>query len=252
MCCFSGKVVSVKNTRIFARMGEHGNQVVIYSMSLNSKQDVAMVLPLPVAAGNGEDAVKFFSFEKYHALFDDLDKGFPRPEAAGRSNTLSAVPNKSKSVPLKVISVGAFDASYVPTIADFSRLDARFVLPPQVWEKLPGYKTFGFAVFKLKAGNSTVHPMAFSFPSAMPDKIFFPTVHIHDGEVHKEAEFDHTLYAQSKDEHKPVQKWEESPGVAMQFTDVKKTHDMIRPNQHVYRRSMVGNFKNEDMLLPAV
>ncbi|MEI6533755.1 MAG: hypothetical protein WCN98_00330 [Verrucomicrobiaceae bacterium] len=219
-------------------------------MSLNSKQDVAMVLPLPVAAGNGEDAVKFFNLEKYPKLFDDLEKGFPRPEAAGKSNALGVVP--SKSAPLTVVSVGAFDASYVPSIADFSRLDARFALPPQVWDKLPGYKAFGFAVFKLKAGNTTVHPMAFTFPSAMPEKIFFPTVHIHDGEVHKEAGFDHTLYAQTHDEQKSIRNWEESPGVAMQFTKVEKAHDMIRPNQHVYRRNMIGNFKNEDVLLAAV
>lgn len=249
MCCFSGKVESVKNTRIFARMGEHGNQVVIYSMSLNSKQDVAMVLPLPVTPGGGEDAVKFFSFEKYHDLFDDLEKGFPVPESGGKS--LRSDGPRPANQSLKVVSVGAFDASYVPSIADFSRLDARFTLPPQTWEKLPGYKKFGFAVFKLKAGQSTVHPMAFSFPSAMPEKIFFPTVHIHDGEVHKEAEFDHTLYAQARDENKFVRNWQESPALALQFTKQGRTHGMIRPNQHVYRRFMVGKFKNEDVLLTA-
>jgi hypothetical protein len=249
MCCFSGKVESVKNTRIFARMGEQGNQVVIYAMSLHSKQDVAMVLPLPVAPGSGEDAVKFFSFEKYHDLFDDLENGFPKPRAQGKS--FASDGPQSLGAPLRVVSVGAFDASYVPTIADFSRLDARFSLPTQVWDKLPGYKKFGFAVFKLKAGDAAVHPMAFSFPSAMPDKIFFPTVHIHDGEVHREAEFDHTLYAQARDENKFVRNWQESPGLALQFTKEGKTHGMIRPNQHVYRRNMVGHLKNEDVVIAA-
>jgi hypothetical protein len=36
-----------------------------------------------------------------------------------------------------VREVGSFEASYVPKIADFSRLDERFRLPVAVWKKLP-------------------------------------------------------------------------------------------------------------------
>ena len=57
MCCFTGKVEEVQNTRIFARLGEHGNQVIIYQMSVNASQDLAMVLPIPVKEGTKEDAV---------------------------------------------------------------------------------------------------------------------------------------------------------------------------------------------------
>jgi len=39
---------------------------------------------------------------------------------------------------------------------------------------------------------------AFTFPHAKGAKLFFPTVHVHDGEVHKTAEFDHELYLQPK------------------------------------------------------
>ena len=46
MCCFTGKVEEVKNTRIFARLGERGHQVIIYQMSVNAPQDLAMVLPI--------------------------------------------------------------------------------------------------------------------------------------------------------------------------------------------------------------
>lgn len=45
MCCFSGKVDQVKNTRIFARLGEGGSQFLIYEMDVSARQDVAMVLP---------------------------------------------------------------------------------------------------------------------------------------------------------------------------------------------------------------
>jgi hypothetical protein len=50
--------------RIFARLGERGNQVLIYQMSLK-RHRIPMVLPIPVKAGSGEDAVKFFDFSKY-------------------------------------------------------------------------------------------------------------------------------------------------------------------------------------------
>ena len=39
--------------------------------------------------------------------------------------------------------------------------------------------------------------MAFEFETRLKNEIFFPTVHIHDGEVHKREHFDHTLYLQN-------------------------------------------------------
>jgi hypothetical protein len=38
--------------------------------------------------------------------------------------------------------------------------------------------------------------MAFTFPRRDLSTVFFPTVHVHDGEVHDQAHFDHTLYVQ--------------------------------------------------------
>ncbi len=150
---------------------------------------------------------------------------------------------------LKVESVGAYDASYVPAIADFSRLDPRFRLPTEVWERLPGYRDFGFAVFKLKKGRTDVHPMAFSFASAKPHSLFFPTVHIHDGKVHDRAEFDHTLYAQQHSADESLH-WDETPQLAGQFMKTERAAGLVKPNQHVYRRQMSGKLKNTDVLVP--
>src|SRR3569623_2018426 len=145
MCCFSGKIQSVNDTRIFARMGERGNQFIAYAMSLSTRQDVAMLLPIPVAKGG---TVKFISLEKYKNFFDDLASGYPVSRGTlGGPKAVAAGP--APQTILKVESVGSYDASFVPTIADFSRLDPRFVLPTEVWQQLPGYKDFGFAVFKL-------------------------------------------------------------------------------------------------------
>lgn len=247
MCCFTGKVEEVKNTRIFARLGERGNQVIIYQMSVNAPQDLAMVLPIPIKEGAGEDAVKFFDISKYDRVFEDLWELFPIPKSRG-ADPFGAAP-AAAGYSLKVVSVGAYDASFVPTIADFSRLDARFRLPVGVWAKLPGYADFGFAVFKLKPGNAQVHPMAFSFPSALADTVFFPTLHIHDGEVHAKEGFDHTLYLQGPAANLARGGWHESPALAVTKVKCGLTHGMIRPELHVYRQSMRGTFDNGDVVV---
>jgi len=248
MCCFSTEVQSVKNTRIFARLDGHGRQFVIYAMSVATKQEVAMVLPLPVASESGESAVTFVNLEKYPLLFDDMAAGFPR--ARSYADPFAAAGGaKSAAAVLPVEQVGAFEASYVPTVADFSRLDKRFRMPAGTWEKLPGYAGFGFAVFKLRKGVHDVHPMAFSFASGVPDRLFFPTLHIHDGEVHPKAEFDHTLYCQGSGlKHG---EWRESPGIANQFMKPELTKGVVFGAHHIYKRELNGELANTDWLVKA-
>ena len=85
------------------------------------------------------------------AAFDDLKKAFPmsmmQPASRGGFGLLAVV---AAPPPLRVHDVGLFEASFVPTLADFERLDPRFRLSPGVWEQLPQYRDWGFAVFKLK------------------------------------------------------------------------------------------------------
>ncbi|MDP1590528.1 MAG: hypothetical protein Q8M07_22435 [Prosthecobacter sp.] len=242
MCCFTGKVEEVKNTRIFARLRTDGRQVLIYQMSVKAPQDLAMVLPIPIKKGAGEKTVKFFDFSKYEGVFRDLELCFPT-----WSFSVDQV-NSSRGA-LSVVSVGAYDASFVPTITDFSRLDARFRLPEDVWVKLPGYADFGFAVFKLKPGNTQVHPMAFSFPTAQAGTVFFPTLHIHDGKVHAKERFDHTLYFQGVGLDITDGGWEESFGLPKNRVKCDNTHGLIRPDMHVYRSEMHGKFQNGDVVV---
>ncbi|HZV35537.1 MAG TPA: hypothetical protein VFB72_13270, partial [Verrucomicrobiae bacterium] len=123
-----------------------------------------MVLPLPVKPGTGEDGVHFISLKDYPDFFDDLENGFPPPPSERATDSALAAP-PAQAAPLPVVQVGDFEASFVPTEKDFSRLDPRFRLPKDAWKKLPGYHDYGFAVFKLKPrGLQKVHPMAFSFP----------------------------------------------------------------------------------------
>ena len=249
MCCFSQPVISVSATNIFARAGQDGRQFVAYSMTLNAEKELAMVLPLPVKASAEESDVHFIDLSGYPDFFADLQRGFPVP-ASGSSFGCSRSVSARFAGPLKVLSVGNFEASYVPTMKDFSRLDERFRIADGVWRKLPQYHDYGFAVFKLKYGELTVHPMAFSFPRRDSRNLFFPTVHIHDGEVHPEAEFDHVLYCQPQ-EHEPLQvrDWRESPGNAGRFMKVNTAKGLIAPEQHCYQKQLRGRLPNRDTLV---
>lgn len=250
MCCFSGPVKSVSATNIFARMGEAGRQFVDYSMTVNMAKPLAMVLPLPVKKGSDEKAVRFINLEAYKNFFGDLDAGFPKPLTKAVEAVSAGIAKTDPPRKLEVVQVGNFEASFVPTIKDFNRLDKRFKLPPELFGKMPGYKAFGFAVFKLKPGSQTVHPMAFEFPAAHAAELFFPTVHIHDGQVHARAKFDHVLYCQPNGSaHLKLSTWEESPQTASHFMDVKKSARLILPDEHCYKLEMHGLLANKDTVL---
>ena len=151
---------------------------------------------------------------------------------------------------MPVQNVGSFEASFVPKVADFARLDARFRLRDGVWEQLPVYVDYGFAVFKLKPGQQKVHPMAFTFPRANPKQIFFPTVHVHDGEVHATADFDHMLYFQLSDaDYSPKQGWLESTVPAGMHLKMRLLGDLVDGGLHCYRRGIRGQQKNADIVI---
>jgi hypothetical protein len=249
MCCFSQPVKSVQATNIFARAGDDDREFIVYSMSIDAPIDVAIILPLPVKTPAGEKDVAFLDLHGISDFFVQMDSGFPQLRRYGGGGGRGEPAPASAAMPrLEVVQVGNFEASFVPTAQDFSRLDERFRLPNDAWKKLPEYKDFGFAVFKLKAGHATIHPMAFSFPRRNPNSLFFPTVHVHDGEVHSNAAFDHALYCQEHpDEHlKLWGEWQESRGHPRRFVFVEKTKGIVAPDQHCYKRELRGNLPNKD------
>src|SRR5438552_13076314 len=86
MCCFSGPVNEVHGTRIFAR-GTGDRQILVYSMSVAFRQEVAMILPLPVPLRPTEDAVRFIDLSDYPTFFADMGRGFVGPPAASDAAT---------------------------------------------------------------------------------------------------------------------------------------------------------------------
>jgi hypothetical protein len=278
MCCFSnGPVLErVSGTQIFARPTERNGQLLAYSMTVAASGALAMILPLPVPPGSPEDALRFINLEGYPDFFDDLNKGFPLPVSRGRGPAPATLMMSGNL--LVVHDVGAFEASFVPSQADFSPLDPRFSNSPDIWAQLPTYGDYGFAVFKLKGFDSlpwwkrlfaktkstqkTIHPMAFEFPRRDPNQLFFPTVHIHDGAVHETAHFDHTLYCQAhelttKDENedknsKPLHtsfEWLSSYAEAQAFMKVDKSQGLIDGDLSCYREKLRGDLPNQDTFL---
>ncbi len=247
MCCFTRPVESVSATKIFAREVGIGWQFLVYSMNYVAGEDLAMVLPLPVPVGTKEDALQFIDLHGYSDFFQDLQSGFP--EMQGILSVRSRSMPTRAMAPLAVAQVGSFDASFVPQVKDFARLDARFRMPDGIWDKLPAYQKSGFAVFKLRKNASSVHPMAFSFPRAVENKLFFPTVHIHDGKVHDFAHFDHSLFCQVGSQYGKTAGWDETPQLASAFMKVAATKDIIDGRAHCYRKIIRGNQKNQDTWL---
>lgn len=243
MCRFTRPVRSVSATKIFAGHMENGEQALVYQMTLWSEEDLAMVLALPVLRGTGESAVTFVNLSGYPGIFAAIDRGFGESERSSRRGGPRPRPV------LKVVDVGSFQASYVPTFADFDRLDPRFRLPHSVLGQQPGQEEFGFAVFMLKSGSRAIHPMALRFPRASPDTLFFPTIHVHDGLVHPTAHFDHTLDYQRRDGERSgvLSRWVESKDPAGSFMTTSLSMGLVHPERHIYRTVLHGTMKNQDV-----
>lgn len=237
MCCFSGPVAHVSDTRIYAR-SDGPRQRLCYEARVSAASPLAMVLPVPTAD------LRFVDLSGFPRLFDALAAAFPAPRARAPAFAKSAPPPPA---PLPVVAVGAWEASFVPRRERFSDLDPRFRLSDGVLDALGSrYDGWGFAVFRLQPGDQRLHPLGLDFLRRDPGRLFFPTVHVHDGSVPAEATFDHALYAQDqRGEHLRFDRsWEESPRGATD--DVGGT---LLAGRHVYRRVVTGSCPNVDTWL---
>jgi hypothetical protein len=238
--------VHLSQTRIFARMLEPGRQGLAYAMNLDTRLEVAMVLPLPVAPGAGEDAVRFVDLSDTPRMFEELAALFEEPPL--RTLAIGGLARAQTPRPKLVVhDVGAFVASYVPGRSDFDRLDERFRLPAVVFDAVPEYADHGFAVFQLKPGKVTVPPMALTFPTRMPDRLFFPTVHVHDGRFHARARFDHALYYQ----HPRSEELQRGGDVVGWGNPARGYGGLVDPTRPVVRRTLRGRLRNADTWIGA-
>ncbi|MFO0627728.1 MAG: hypothetical protein U0325_19120 [Polyangiales bacterium] len=266
MCCFSGRVDRVENTRIFARRVDAQTQALAYAMRVSADDDVAMVLPLPTDPAAGEDAVRFVDLSGASELFYALDALYP-----SREDRLAPQALRGGRTTLAVHTVGAFEASFVPSADDFARLDARFRLAPSIAEALCARERFGFAVFQLRGLAPTpaaprpwwrrvlsrapvaptprgqaFHPMALTFRTRTPGALFLPTVHVHDGTLPATARFDHTLYVQGGADAS----WSESARPPHEDL-VRRAKGILTGEAVVWRRALQGELPNRDVIVSA-
>ncbi|MCE9580030.1 MAG: hypothetical protein K8W52_43340 [Deltaproteobacteria bacterium] len=249
MCRFSGPVREVGATKIFVGDAGDGRQSLIYAMEVELAAPVAMVLPLPVPADGPDDAIAFHDLSEHAWLFDDLAGEFAPAPAAGHARDASRGARQA----LTVHAVGAFEASFVPRPADFARLDPRFRLAPEVLAALPEYDDWGFAVFQLTTDarrRAAFHPMGLVFPRRDPDRLFFPTGHVHDGVVHPTAAFDHRLYAQVAPAIAAHLGWERSRRPMSAVSGLRRSIG-IDPDRHAYAVTLTGELPNRDAWLHA-
>ena len=256
MCIFSQPVISVNNTQIFARATSRSTQFLAYQMNYESRDDNAMILPIPVRRPAHDGSLQFVDLRDYDRFFEDLARGFPYKPTTFNISCSPAF-NVDSAGPLEVFEVGNYVASFVPKLVDFSRLNDRFRLPANVWAQIPKYAGYGFAVFQLAAGSLKPHPMAFEFEFG-ESSIYFPTMHIHDGQIHEDEEFDHVLYLQHAGFDSRVYGYQNShvadkstglmrsKRIASHFCDMERSKGVIHPDLLVHRRIIRGIHPNRD------
>jgi hypothetical protein len=250
MCIFSGPVTEVAATSLYVCEVRRNNHATVYSMQVQNRTPVAMILPVPVLHGTGDDALSFVDLSGYDDFFDDL-------AACARSRCRAAPGGPDDLAPkgtLTVHEVGDFVASYVPSLPDFARLDSRFRLDPSLWSKLPAYADFGFAVFQLRPGvrAKRIHPMAYHYPAQSPEELFFPTVHVHDGaHLESQAHFDHSLYYQHSPTFGPCGESLTGgpPSGTTLGTKLGRTQGLVKPDRPIARIGLRGKLRNVDHLL---
>lgn len=222
-----------------------------------------MILPLPVKQPAREDSLRFIDLKDYDEFFADLERGFPYEPESPVFGCDTRVTSGYGNATLEVHKVGDYIASFVPTLKDFSRLDIRFRLPEETWLKQPQYVGYGFAVFQLTSGKLKPHPMAMEFETT-ETSVYFPTLHIHDGEIHETEKFDHILYLQHAGLDSRVYPYrnaevrdrstgiERSKFVAKEFCDAGKSQGVVNPDLLVHRVRMIGNQPNRDTVIAAI
>ncbi|MEQ8786912.1 MAG: hypothetical protein RIC55_11460 [Pirellulaceae bacterium] len=256
MCIFSQPVVAVNNTQIFARATSRRTQLLVYQMNYESSDVNAMILPIPIRQPAREGSLRFIDLRDYGDFFADLADGFPftPPFSIGCSASFDPAAGNA----LEVFEVGNYVASFAPKLSDLSRLDERFTLPNKVWSQIPQYATYGFAVFQLAAGSLTPHPMAFEFECG-DGSIYFPTMHIHDGQIHDAEQFDHVLYLQHAGFDSRVYAYQNSDvadrstglirskDVAWKFCKIGRAGGVVDGDLLVHRKIMRGVHPNRDV-----
>lgn len=230
MSALAGNLSRLANTHIFARATPNSTQYLVYQMDYAADEDIALILPLPTPPNTARDAVRFIDLVNYRDFFLDIEKGFPYTRG------VPAVRGKTRDD-------ARAEASFLPSAAAFSELEAHFRIPQTTWDQLPEYHDFGFAVFKIRARTPLRSPLALEFPTRNPNLLYFPTLQIRDGAAPEEVNFDLDLFCQAR------AGWLRTYDVASSFMDIQKAQGILDPGERVSRMTVQGMHPNSDILV---
>jgi len=179
MCIFNGTVENVSSTNILVAKMSNGRQLTIYENSASVEEGKnswtpAMILPFPRI--RNAESLYFVDMSNNPQFFKRLEKAF-------QFTPYSSMVSAYEGVRFKVKRVGSYELTVVPSLDEFSRVDASvFSLDPslgRMLRKFYGGISFSFLVCKLVHGGKQ-HPFAFvhdMFPGQ--GRLFVPTRHFH-------------------------------------------------------------------------
>lgn len=229
MCIFAA-AATVQVTKLFASMRD-GRQTLVYEAKIESATANAMILPVPIDRSAASMSIELLDLSGFPCFFDDLSHHFISPPAFAMGGELD------------VFRVGSFEASIAMERGDLDRLSSRFVLADEIKKALADrYPDHAFVVYQFAPGKVLMHPFAFSFASRYRDRLFYPTVHVHDGaHVAATAKFSHVFFAQGA---RLDQRYGNAFSRAPSFPPFV---DLARPLDHGHRH---GEFANTDVFAP--
>ncbi len=260
MCILSAIVDKVASTKLFTCVLNDGErQFIVYSNTVDTPiQNNTMILPVP-----NPESVQFVDLSQYKNFFEDCQSSFRKKydESYDSRYTCSLRSAAADHKPLPVYTVGSYAVSIVPSAADFARLDrSQFsierTLPPLLAQKYDD-PSFGYLVCKLRKGNHSYHPFAYTHDIHTNHLLFLPTYHIHpDGTDlmdEKEADWDHVIYAVDTDLEQANIPIDQSPeyyfgGWQMNWSKVPEEIRWIK-NSNGQRIAISGMKKNKDLWL---
>lgn len=248
MCIFARTVKSVAKTHIFVRYNPTTRRMAtVYQMEVGLMGENAMILPIPGSH------VEFVNLEDYPDFFKDMDKLFPENITKSVKRGLFSSTRNT----LEVVEVGNYIASFVSTMNDWDRIDPIFRLKNNCWVEMPDYSDFGFVVFQLKFASertSKFHPMAYTYNVEEANTLFFPTTHVHDGEVELQSDYDHKLYFQMSDNFHEVPsggdlRWKIGEIMPSGRMNIAATKGLVSPVLPICRCEVKGKRNNADYIV---
>jgi len=185
MCIISDKVNIVSSTKIFAIPSRNSKrQLTIYSNTVSTPDSNVMCLPVP-----NPKSIRFENVPS--AVFNQCHKSFNIKKSLC-ADFFSTINNSS------------YNAIIVRSINDINNQNGYIITQNVVDFLKKNYSNFGFILCKLKKGNATYKPLAYSHD--IQNKLFFPTRQYYTS-IREEMSFDY-INIQEKKATRAIDDWD--------------------------------------------